>query len=242
MSLLGYYEYASRLVNQFRALLVSANQVVIPVVAEAVKSKSKEYLFVFYIKMKQMMLLLALPLSTAVIILTPFISKIWIGEVNVDFLFSVYVLMIGTIFNIISGPAYFSCMGEGRLSLLVFIHAMMGGMNFILGYALGYFFGGYGTIIGWGVTLMFCSLLLSILYQKRSLQTHGYRVFSRNDHWLMFVSCFIIISSILYFSFNRLTENVYLNTIFISILLICYIPVLRKNDNFKNILLKLIKK
>jgi O-antigen/teichoic acid export membrane protein len=39
MSLLGYYEYASRLVNQFRALLVSANQVVIPVVAESCKNQ-----------------------------------------------------------------------------------------------------------------------------------------------------------------------------------------------------------
>jgi O-antigen/teichoic acid export membrane protein len=189
-----------------------------------------------------MMLLLALPLSTVVIILAPFIAKIWIGEVNVDFIFSLYVLMIGTIFNIISGPAYFSCMGEGRLSLLVFIHAIMAVMNFILGYVLGYLFDGYGTIIGWGATLMLCSLLLSILIQKRLFQTQGYRVFSKNDHWLMVVSAFIIVSSILYFSFNTLTENVYLNTVIVCILLIGYIPVLRKNDNFKNILLKLIRK
>jgi len=41
LSMLGYYEMASRLVQQFRALIVSANQVIVPTIAD-LKEKTPE--------------------------------------------------------------------------------------------------------------------------------------------------------------------------------------------------------
>ena len=241
MSMLGYYEYASRLVNQFRALLSNANQVVIPVIAETVKTKSRSYLRDFYARMNRILLILALPLSTFVIVLAPFISKVWIGEVNADFTFSIYVLTISSIFNIMCGPAYFSCMGEGRLSLLVVVHSLMAVLNLGIGYLLGPYFGGYGIIIGWGLALTIGSVILTFLYNKR-ININFSQIFTNNDRWIILISAFIIMAVIVYFSANLNSYSVYINTLVCCLLFVLYIPVLIKNDGFKSFILKISRR
>jgi hypothetical protein len=105
--------------------------------------------------------------SSIVIAFTPLISLIWIGKIEINFLFSVYILSIASIVNIMCTLSYFSCLGEGKLDILVIAHVTMAILNVILSFIFGLVFNGYGIILGWGITLLLGSLYLIIAYSKK---------------------------------------------------------------------------
>jgi O-antigen/teichoic acid export membrane protein len=236
LSILGHYEMASRMVNQFRAMLVSANQVVIPVVAEKAKTSTQENLRLFYEKMNRIMLLVTLPLTTLLIVCTPLISILWIGSFNYEFVIAVYVLAVSSLINIMCGPSYFSCLGEGHLNILVLVHAAMAVINIILGIALGYFVGGYGIIFAWGIALALGSIALIIAYSK--MKSIKYlNLFGKNEFWLTMVGFTVVILCILCFTIPILFFNYWITTIiFLICFLLLLLPILWKNRTFKLIL------
>ncbi|MDI6049241.1 oligosaccharide flippase family protein [Flavobacterium sp. XS2P24] len=241
LAFLGHYEMASRLISQFRALLVNANQVVIPVIAEKIKTQTPTHLQEFYVKMNRLLLFITLPLSTLVILLAPLISILWIGSLNTDFTFSIYILTIATIFNIMCGPSYFSCLAEGRLTILVSVHLVMAIINLGLGYFLGSLIGGYGIILAWGIALSLGSVFLIGEY-LRKLSFSYFSLFTKNDYTLIIVSLLIIGSSISFYSFGLSALNDSTKIGFCSLLFLFYIPIILKNDNLNSLLTNIKKK
>ena len=242
LAMLAHYEMANRLVNQCRALLVSANQVVIPVVAETVKTKSRAHLRDLYAMMNRIMLLLTFPLSMLLIILTPLISILWIGTIEINFTYSVYVLTLGTIFNIMSGPSYFSCMGEGRLNIPLLSHISMAIINIILGVVFGYFWGGVGIILAWGIALALGSMATLILYQS-SINITLKQIYTKNDISTLIFSVVSIIASIVLFSLNIFWITVYIKTIFLIIIYSVFIIwIIRNNDLINDVINKYVKR
>lgn len=237
LAFLGSYEMASRLVTQVRALLVNANQVVIPVVAENFKTKTKAQLQVFFKNMNQILLLFTFPLLTLLIISAPIVSKIWIGGVDDIFIFSLIVLTIATGVNVMSSPSYFSCLGEGRLSILVFVHILMALINLLFGYIFGLFFGGFGVVISWGIALLVGSFSLIAFYTK--VLFGKYKLFlSRNDNLIIYLTLFITLLSVflsLYSSIDFLKDNILKFSLFLL-----FIPIIIKNTQFK-LLIDLMK-
>lgn len=232
LSILGHYEMASRLVNQFRALLVNANQVVIPIVAEKAKTQGSEMLKKFYIDQTRIMGFLTFPLGCCIIAFTPIISQIWIGSIETGFIFSMYVLTISSMLNIMCGPAYFSCMGEGKLNLLVFTHGTMAIMNLIMGYVLGLLFDGYGIILGWGGALATGSILLNLLYNRKTGNNFS-NIYSKNERLLLLVSLIVILLDILIYSASPLAWTFTLKTVLSILSLFLFLPVILKNNNFR---------
>lgn len=237
LALLGHYEMASRLINQFRAMLINANQVVIPIVAEAFKSKTKEDSTHFYINMSRVLALFTIPLTTALIVLTPLISIIWIGENSLNFCFSMYVLAISSMFNILCGPSYFSCLGEGRLSLLVKVHVLMAILNLGFGYLLGLLLGGYGNILGWGLALIIGSIVLVVDYNKTK-NIYLNTVYSKNEKQLGLISLLLIGITIVLYSTITMDVSITYLTLICFCFLAAFIPVLIKNKFIKSILTK----
>lgn len=235
LAMLGNYEMATRLVGQFRALLSNANEVVIPVIAETAKTKTKQDLQEFYAKMNSMLILFALPLSTLIFISAPFISLIWIGSVNEDFVFAMHILTISGIVNILCGPAYFSSMGEGRLSILVIVHVGIALLNLILGITLGWFFSGYGIVLAWAIALSIGSIGLIVVYTKKIGLDYRH-IFTKNDKQIIMISLLILIISLFIFSSFFSDSNIYLKTIICSFSFLSYIPIINRNENFKGIL------
>ncbi len=62
--------------------------------------------------------------------------------------------------------AYFSCVGEGNLNLILKSQIMIGILNLILGYVLGYYFSGKGVIVSWAISVAISSFYLFYNYQK----------------------------------------------------------------------------
>ena len=165
LGLLGYYEMASRLVTQLRALIVNANQVMVPVIAHT-SNTDKEHLSELYNKTLSITYFVTTFLIAGILIFTPAISILWIGFLENNFIFSMKLLSISMFVNILVGPAYFSCIGEGKLNILLIAHVIIGVLNFFLGVFLGKIYNGNGVIIAWCFSLIVGSIYLIVRYQK----------------------------------------------------------------------------
>lgn len=239
LAFLGHYEMATKVVSQFRALLTNANQVVIPVVAEKAKAQESSYLQDFYVKMNRILLLFNLPLSTTLVLLAPFISFVWLGEFNDNFIFSLFILSFATFINIMCGPAYFSSLGQGRLNILVLVHVGMAIINAIFGIGLGIYIGGYGIIIAWAIALS-CGSLFLILNYNWTLKIEFTDIFRKNELNLFLMTLLIILIN--FFAYNFIPSSNIIFKLTITLMsLFLYLPLILKNDNIKQIILSLKK-
>lgn len=167
LSLVGFYEMASRLVSQVKSLLVNANQVMVPVIAAAIHN-NKEEINKIYKSTFDVIMLICVPLISALVVFAPTISMLWVGRYEAEFINSIYLLCVGTFFNIICGPAYFGFMGEGKLGGLLKAHFFMAIANIVLGVLAGFWLKGYGIIAMWGIVLASGSILVMQDYHKHN--------------------------------------------------------------------------
>ncbi len=163
LSMVGYYEMASRMVQQFRALIVSANQVLVPAIAD-LKERTPEKIDLVYLKSYQLLFYLIVPLFSLITISLPLISKIWIGHYESAFIIFGMLLTIGWFLNTLNAPAYFAYLGIGELRWNVISHIAIGVLNACLGFLLGVFFDGIGVIIAWVFSLALGSSIICLSY------------------------------------------------------------------------------
>lgn len=243
LAMVGYYEMASRLVSQFRGLIVSANQVIIPVVAEA-KELNNNSIKTLYIKTFSIILFLNILITSLILVITPLISKIWIGTIVYFFLFSVVINSVVVFINIASNPAYFSYLGEGKLNWLIISYAAIVAINCVLGYYLGINFGAYGVVIAWNVAFLTGSLIIVFSFNKFN-NIKWKEICTKNDVYLILIS--ILFS---YFGFktalNYLENKI--NLLFLCVFVFfsgIYVFVIFKNKNFifmKNEVFRFLKR
>jgi O-antigen/teichoic acid export membrane protein len=239
LAMVGYYEMASRLVTQLRGLIVSANQVIIPVVAEA-KETNESYVKELYIKTFSIVLLFDIVLITGIIITAPIISYLWIGKIVPFFLFAVVLNSIVAFINICSNPAYFSYLGEGKLNWLIYSYLAISIINPILGYFLGIHFGGYGVVMGWNVAFLMGSLLVLFSYHHIN-QIKWKRVVTSSD--FIFIISAISTSFFGYYAIISWLKSS-LNYLFISIFvlsLVLFVITFFKSRHLKSVYEKVMQ-
>jgi O-antigen/teichoic acid export membrane protein len=78
LSMVAYYEMAKRLIMQLRALLLSANQVVVPVISGLQEAEPERIQNVYKVSW-HLLIYLALPLYAGILATIPIISEVWIG-------------------------------------------------------------------------------------------------------------------------------------------------------------------
>jgi O-antigen/teichoic acid export membrane protein len=164
LSMVAFYEMASRLIQQLRALIVSAYAVLVPVLAEY-KETSPEKIPTTYSKSYEIIYYLALPAFALLILWLPLISKLWIGHVESIFVLMGSVLAVGLFLNTLAVPAYVVSLGSGELKWNVIGHVATAILNLLLGYIGGLYFGGYGVVIGATIALLIGSILTSFPFQ-----------------------------------------------------------------------------
>lgn len=162
----GFYEMASRMVLQLRALLVAANQVLVPAIAD-LQEKNKEIIQELYKDSYHLLLYIALLIFSAIIAFTPIISQLWIGRYENIFVFFSTLLAVGWFLNTINAPAYFANLGIGELRWNTISHVVIAVLNFCLGLILGNIYDGIGVIVAWVLSLVIGSFIISISYHCR---------------------------------------------------------------------------
>jgi len=166
LSMVGYYEMANKMIIQLRNLIVSANQVLIPAIAD-LKERAPEKIQSIYQSSYQLLFYLALPLYSLLIISIPIISDLWIGHYKKIFVFFGTSLAIGWFLNTLNAPAYFTNLGIGELRWNVISHITTGLLNAGLGFLLGIFYGGMGVVIAWVISLALGSSIVYLSYHIR---------------------------------------------------------------------------
>jgi O-antigen/teichoic acid export membrane protein len=183
LSSAGYYEMANQLVAKLRALLISANQALVPTVAElheAVPEKIRE----LYLKVYRMLLFVSFPLYAGILISLPIISVLWIGHIEAHFLLFGALLCVGWGINTLIAPAYFINLGTGNLKWNTIAHVSMAIINLLLGLFLGKVVGALGVVIAAMTALVFASGLV-IFALHRQYQISFGMIFPREHIPLM---------------------------------------------------------
>jgi O-antigen/teichoic acid export membrane protein len=166
LSMVGYYEMASKMILQFRALIVSSTQVLVPVFAE-MNGKSSEKIQSVYSSSYQLLFYLALPLHSLLIMNMPIISELWIGHYeNIFVTFGIW-LAIGWLLKALSIPAQVSYLGTGELRWVVISHISIAFLNACLGLLLGTFYDGMGVVIAWVFSLFLGSSIIYVSYHLK---------------------------------------------------------------------------
>lgn len=164
-SMVGYYEMANRLVQQFRSLIVSANQVLVPAFAQ-LKELEPERIRSLYLRSYRLLFFIALPVFSTLVIGAPLVSQLWIGRYESSFVASMVILSAGWFVNTLCVPAYHAGMGTGELRWNVISHAAMAAVNLGLGFTLGERFGAVGVVAGWAVALALGGVILGISFHR----------------------------------------------------------------------------
>ena len=163
LTMMAYYEMASRMIMQVRALLVSANQVLVPAIAE-LQEKNARILEQTYKVPYRVMFYLAVLLFSTVVAFTPVISQIWIGHYENTFVLFTFLVASGWFINTLTAPAYFSNLGTGDVGWNTVGHVAIGVLNAGVGLLLGSLYGGAAVVVAWVLSLVIGSLIIICSY------------------------------------------------------------------------------
>jgi len=214
LSMVGYFEMANRMVTQFRSLLVTANRVLIPVIAalhERAPCRVKEV----YKRSYGLLMYLALPLYIGIVALSPAVSELWIGHFEKIFVVFSVLLSIAWFVNTLVGPAYMGNLGSGALRWNTVFHLISGVLNILLGGGLGYMYGGMGVVIGFVVAIVIASAVLVLAYHvEHDISVR--EIFPIENLWLALSSVVgVILTWVMFYNMREV--------MFKSLILICCI-------------------
>lgn len=224
LSLVGYYEMASKLVHQFRALIVSVNQVLVPTIA-GLHEESPGKIRELYLTSYRLLFYLAVPTYSLLIICAPIISILWIGSYENTFVLIVILLSIGWYLNTLNAPAYYANLGIGILRWNLISHISIALLNASLGFLLGILFGGRGVVLAWVISLALGSSIIYLSYHV-SHKIPLIELLPRASRIITLV-CFVSVLSarVIYCIFAHGTHTIALNgVILLLFLVIMFIP------------------
>ena len=153
LSAVGYFEMANRLVGQVRALLVSANQVLVPYYSK-IGETSREGVKTLYVQNLNMITMLGSLAFSSLVAMLPLISELWIGRLEPRFLLFAVMLSGGWFVNTLAVPAYFANLGLGRLAPNVLSHVVFMMAMVPLTVMGGILMGAFGSAAAWPLSLV----------------------------------------------------------------------------------------
>lgn len=166
MSSVGYFEMANRLVMQIRNIIVNANQALVPMLSKA--HTQNESLKNTYILTLKVLFVVSFCVYTITGFLTSFISEIWIGSYNQEFVYFTYILIVSLGINICAGAAFFTNMGTGNVKYNTMAQSIIAISNVLFAVLLGYFYTDYGVVLAYGASIILGSLWLMINFSIRN--------------------------------------------------------------------------
>ncbi|RYF40768.1 MAG: hypothetical protein EOO27_47235, partial [Comamonadaceae bacterium] len=166
LSAAAYYEMANQLVVRVRTLLVSANSVMVPVIAE-IHETSPGQLRALYMRAYETVFFLSIPVYAGLLLMLPLVSSVWIGHIEGQFLVFAVILTVTYFLNSLEVPAYFDNLGTGALRWNTWSHVVMALLNVTLGVAFGYAWGAVGVAIGASLALLISSAMVLFAVHKK---------------------------------------------------------------------------
>ena len=223
LSMVGYYEMANRMIKQLRALIVSANKVLVPAIAN-LQERNPNFVQKIYKDNYDLMLYIALPFFSIIIIVIPLISKIWLGHYEAVFVIFSFLLAMNSFINILSVPAYFSYLGIGELKWNTLGHVTIAIANLGLGFVFGYFYGGIAVVIAWILSSIIGSVIIAVSYHFRYKIPLSELIPTQNRKIVIACMFSIFVTFLLYHQFGRYFNFITLTTFILLVSFAIIIP------------------
>ncbi len=201
LSQAAYYEMSSRMVLQFRSLLVAANRVVVPRIAD-LHEKRPEAVREKYLESYRVILFLSLPLYTVIVVSAPLIGRFWIGHYESSFVVYSTLIAGANLVNTLIGPAYFVYLGTGVLRWNIIAHMVICVFNGVFGYALGSVWGGNGVVWGTAIAVSVGSSLVAYGYHRDQRIPFG-ELLPRESRKLSVACCIVLLLGLVFFYQDR---------------------------------------
>ena len=147
----------------FRELLVQANQVLVPTVSSLHERDSKS-IPALYRESYRLIFFLAIPTFALLVVLSPLVSRVWIGHYEPIFVRFVALLAAGWIVNILSNPAYVMDLGTGSLRWITIGCMLTAVLNLGMGFVAGKLWGGTAVVVASICSLMLGYFIVTISY------------------------------------------------------------------------------
>jgi O-antigen/teichoic acid export membrane protein len=163
LALTGFYDLAARCVFTLRELLVQTNQILIPTIS-GLREREPRSIPAVYRESYRLMSFLAVPAFTSLAILSPFISRIWIGRYEPVFVEFVALLCAGWLVNVLANPAYVVALGTGTLRWVSVGCISTAVLNAVLGFLAGWYIGGPAVVATSSFSLAFGYLIVVAAY------------------------------------------------------------------------------
>jgi O-antigen/teichoic acid export membrane protein len=223
LSMVGYYEMASKMMWHLRGLLVSATQVIVPAIAN-MQEKIPDQIRSAYITCYGMLFYLALPFYSFTIVSMPLVSELWVGYYESVFILFSALLAIGYFFNTLSIPAFYVNLGTGKLVWNVLGMVTIGLLNTLLGLLFGSLFDGVGVVVGLVIALVIGSALIVTSYHVKN-KLPLINIVPKTSNALI-LSCLVSTMIVLLLQYESLLDSIGSSVISIVLfVLIVVIPV-----------------
>lgn len=159
LSAVAYFDIANQVVTRVRALIVSANQTVVPEIASAVRSAGSA-LNLFYERNWRVVVFVSLIVYGFLYVISGLVSYIFLGSVVADFLFFYELIVLAWLLNTLNIPAHFFNLGLGKVRPNVYSSLIVSFLNLSLGWVLGAALGALGVVIAYAIALVLGSVYL----------------------------------------------------------------------------------
>jgi len=170
---LALFEMANRLIGQTRALIVSANQSLIPAYTDLLTRKSSDMFALFdkNVRYTTMSVIICVGLFVFAI---PATSIILLGRLDGKFILISIVLAFGWLLNTLTTPIYFLAFAVGKLRFNTLSHFVITVGCAPAAIILGHLFGAIGVVSGAMASLILGTLVvfLSYIFVFKPLRAH----------------------------------------------------------------------
>ena len=179
----GYFEMANQLALKVRALIVTANQAIVPKVTEIGTMDPSRIANLYRFNMSALVFV-TLPITAILIVCSGGASWVLVGEYRLQLVHLIEIFAVAWGFNTFTGPAYFINMGTGQVRWNTISHVLMGILNVLLCWVLGARFAAEGVVFSYAIALVVPSALLIAVFSK-GLGAHCAKQFQREDARLL---------------------------------------------------------
>jgi len=182
----GYFEMANQVVLKARAVIVTANQAVVPHVAVLAENEPAGVTRLYRENMRALVFI-TLPAFALLFAWAGGFSWLLTGVCQPEFIFLLGLLALARGGNVFAGPAYFTNMGTGHVGWNTLSHLIMGALNIGLGWLLGSWYGAKGVVFAYAIALVTGSgVLIAVFHHRHGL---GWRGGLAREHRGLAVAC-----------------------------------------------------
>jgi O-antigen/teichoic acid export membrane protein len=195
-SITGLFEIANQVVLKVRALIISANQAVIPKVAELMEKDQKNIKDLYVKNIKVLLLITMFAFSILLIWIQPLISFL-LKDAPDNFYLIYYSLALAWFANTLASPAYFFNLGIGSVKDNTVTHVFMGLLNLIFGLIFGYYYGWHGVLFAYVFSLTIASLYLAINFEIRYMNnsTRLNSIFEKRPIFIIIIALLVHVAA-----------------------------------------------